>query len=129
MTTRILPSAEWARLAGTELEGLADHIAPGAATVLVVEDGGGLLACWSLVTILHAEGLWIHPAHRGRGGVARRLLAGMRKLVTERGASGVVTASMHPVVTQLLEHAGAVPVPGTAYTLPMGKKDLCHSSH
>ncbi len=119
MTTRMLPPSEWGRLAGSELADVADVIAPASTSVLVVEDDAGqIVGCWALVTILHAEGLWIHPDHRGRTGVARRLWAGMRRLVTDRGVRAVVTASMNPVITHLLEHAGARPVPGTAYVLP-----------
>jgi hypothetical protein len=59
MTRRILPAAEWSRLVGTELENVWPHLDPDRSVVIVVEDEGQIIGCWSAFDVLHAEGIWI----------------------------------------------------------------------
>jgi N-acetylglutamate synthase-like GNAT family acetyltransferase len=117
MTTRLLPPEEWARLAGTELDGVWANL-PASARVVVVEDEEGrIVGCWSLFSVLHVEGVWIAPEHRGRSAVARRLLVGMRHQARDMGASGVCTAAVSDDVRALLDHLGAARVPGDHYVM------------
>lgn len=109
---RVLPHSEYRKLVGTELETLLPHL-PNAARVLVIETPTGqVIGCWGLMPIYHAEGLWIHPAHRGRGRVALRLLEGMRALCRSLGVQTVATASVSEQVDRLVRHLGAVELPG-----------------
>lgn len=117
MTTRVLPPAEWPRLAGTELETVWPQLPRDAAVVLVVEDGDAIIACWALITVRHVEGVWIAPEHRGRASVARRLLSGMRELT---GGGAVFTAALTPEVEALLEGLRAEKLPGEHYVLTLG---------
>lgn len=119
MTHRILPREEWAKLAGTEAGAFAPLLPPDAASVLVVEDNGQIVATWALVSMLHAEGLWIAPSHRGRFGVVKRLLSGMRAMARSIGATSVQTASVSPDVTSFIERLGGSPLPGQMFILPM----------
>ena len=113
MRTRILSVEELPRLAGTELGDVWPHYAQDSILALVVEDDDGrIVGCWGLMTVLHLEGLWIHPDHRNHGDVARRLLTKMRGLTGHRG---VVTNSMDAQVTEYLTRCGAVPIPGQAF--------------
>ena len=81
--------------------------------MFVVEDGDGtVVGCWAVLAVLHAEGIWIHPDHRQKGSVARRLLSKMANFL--RG-HGVITHSMDPHVTEYLTRLGAIPIPGQAY--------------
>lgn len=116
MTTRTLPREEFGRLVGTELEAVAP-ILPPAATVLVVEDAGQIVGCWALFPVWHAEGLWIAPAHRGKGGVARRLLAGLRTAAHAQGARAVATAATDERVESMLDRLGAVALPGVHFSM------------
>lgn len=112
MTTRLLAPEEYARLAGTELDA-ALPVLPEGARVLAVESAtGDLVGCWALLPVYHAEGLWIAPAHRGRGRVALRLLEGMRALCRALGVQTVATASVSEQVDRLVGHLGAVELPG-----------------
>jgi hypothetical protein len=120
MTSRVLPPAEWPRLAGTELETLVPYLNPETTTVFVVQDvDGAIVGCWSLVPFLHAEGLWIRPEHRKSAGVFRRLLATMRKTLAERHEGAVWTSSMSDEVAAIVAASGGVPIPGTHYVIPV----------
>ena len=121
MTTRCLPPEEWPRLAGTELEAVWPHLRPAhQATVLVVEDGEAIVGCWLLLTLAHCEGVWVAPTHRGKGSVARRLLAAMRREVQQRGFATVLTGAMTPDVERIIRGLGGHPLPGAQYVLPFG---------
>ena len=117
MTTRVLPVEEWSRLAGTEAGGLD---IPHAARVVVVEDGGAIVGCHILVPVLHAECLWIHPAHRGRSSVARRLWAAVRREVSNHFQVGAfATAAASDDVRRLLDHVGATRIEADFYMVPV----------
>jgi len=116
MTTRVLPRAEWPRLAGTEL-GTVWHILPDDADVLVVEDDDGrIVGCWSTYRREHVEGVWVAEEHRGRGVVFRHLLSGMRTLVHAKGQDVVWTGALETaegeVVATMLKKLGAFELPG-----------------
>lgn len=119
MTSRILPSSEWSKLAGTEADEVWRTL-PAHAQVLVVEDDGAIAGCWILLPVLHVECLYIAPTHRKRSSVGRRLLAGMARLVREAGGSGAWTSAQTPDVEGLLGRAGATVVPGAHYLLSFG---------
>jgi N-acetylglutamate synthase-like GNAT family acetyltransferase len=120
MTARELPQEEWSRLAPTELAQVWPLLKPGSTRILVVEDETGtIVGCWALAQILHVEGLWIAPAHRSTGHVARHLLRTMQQWIREQDVSAVVTASMSPDVSNYLQRIGASELPGQAYIWPM----------
>ena len=114
MTTRLLSSDEWPKLAGTEL---GKFPLPPNARVLVVEDGEQVVGCWSLFPVWHAEGVWVEHQHRGHAAVFRHLVRGMRALAHSLGTARVVTSAMDPMVERLLKRAHAVKVPGEFYVL------------
>jgi Acetyltransferase (GNAT) family len=121
MTSRLLPPAEWSRLVGTELEAIWAMLPP-TATVVVVEDTeGAIVACWSLFPCLHAEGIWIAPAHRKRGAAGGRLLRATFAEARAQGVTAVVTSATTPEVVTLLEKIRAKALPGTAYMVPLGE--------
>lgn len=122
MTTRILPPSEWARLEGTEAESVWPVLNPETTSIVVVEQDGQIIGCHVLYYVLHADGLWIHPDHRGKSSVGRRLWAGVRGMVRASGVTGLVTSAMDERVCGLLEHVGAVPLPGQHFVIPMGVK-------
>lgn len=117
LTTRVLPPAEWPRLSGTELEAVWPHLHPNTGTVLVVEDDGQIVGTWALMYVRHAEGCWVSPDHRGKTGVARRLLLGMRELA---GDGPLFTAAMSDDVREMLGRLHAQKLPGDHYVLNLG---------
>jgi tellurite resistance-related uncharacterized protein len=117
VTTRLLPLDEWPKLAGTEAETVWPLLDPLTSHVLVVEDNDAIVGAWVLLSVLHAECLWIAPAHRGKTAVARRLWAFMQRTARALGAPAVATAAMTDDVRKLLEHVGATKVPGDHYAM------------
>lgn len=117
MITRLLPPEEWARLEGTDLGVLVTRgLLPQDTHVLVVEDDGAIVGAWSLMPLWHAEGVWVHPDHRGKTAVPRRLMAGMRAEAATLGASVVLTASLDDSISRLLTHLGALELPGRHFS-------------
>lgn len=121
MTTRVLPPAEWPRLTDTELDSVWPFFDPTKTTVVVVEDGPVIVACWALLVVLHAECVWIHPDYRKRAhSPALRLLRGMQQAARAQGAQTVVTAAMTPEVESLIARIGGTELQGRHYVLSVG---------
>ena len=123
MTSRCLPPAEWSRLEATAGSALAPawRALPTAVTVVVVEDTqGAIVGCWSLFACWHVEGVWVAPAHRKRGIVAKYLLEQMRSEVRQREVAGVITHAATPEVATLIETLHGVRLPGDPYAVPLG---------
>lgn len=119
---RILPRADWTRLAGTELAYLvpyADVDGRFSVQVFVVEEDGRITACWARMAVEHLEGLWVAPEARGNPAVAKLLLGAMVDSLTADGFTQVVTQSNDELVDRLLQHVGATPIPGRAWTIPL----------
>lgn len=116
LVTRILPCTEYARLSGTELDTVWPHL-PERAQVLVVEDGDQIVGCWALYPLWHAEAIWISPAHRKVGRVARRLLQAMWDLARGVGAKTVITGAVDDSVRDLIGRLGGFKLPGDQYVL------------
>lgn len=116
MRTRILDRADWGRLTGTELENLYP-VLPDGAQVVIVEASDQIIGCWAVYPLVHVEGCWIAPAHRGKGSAARRLLAGMRETARSMGARAVSTAACSEDVAHMLDKLGAVKLNGAHYAL------------
>jgi len=119
MMTRILPESEWSRLAHTEASELYRHLDPARTSIVVVEQGGAIVGCHVLMTVLHAECLWIDPAFRGRPSVARRLWAAVQAKALALGARSIMTAACDDRVRGLLAHVGATKLSGDHYVIPV----------
>lgn len=120
MTTRVLPAAEWGRLAGTDAAPLVPAFTD-ATRVVVVEHDGQIVGCHVLQVLLHAECLWVHPEHRRKASVARRLWAAVQREVREHfGVRAFATAAVSDDVRALLAHVGAVRLEGDHYMVSVG---------
>lgn len=121
-TSRILPVEEWPKLAAVDPDGVWPLLKPDDTQVVVVEQGDQIVGVWLAVRFVHAEGVWIDPAHRGAFGVVKRLLSGMRAAAKSWGASVVWTGAAEgdTGVMQLITKLGGTPIPMTSYRLPMG---------
>jgi hypothetical protein len=120
MTSRVLPPAEWPRLAGTELAPIISAMGGDTTTVFVVEDDTSeIVGCWSLLTCAHMEGLWIAPAHRRAASVLRRLMVTMRKTLEERQIGAVWTSAMDDEIATIVKACGGMDVPGKHFVVPV----------
>ncbi len=114
MTSRILPRAEWSRLQGMDLANVLTYLdAPTVETQIAVveDDAGAIIGCWAALRVIHAEGVWIAPAYRGRPGVARRLWRQMGVIAAGFGVQSVVTAAIDDQTKALLDRQRAIPLP------------------
>ncbi len=119
MTSRQLPPDEWHKLTGTEAEQLYPLLNPETTAIVVVEDGDRIVGCHVLMWVLHAECLWIHPDHRGKSSVGRRLWGAVQKTAIRAGVHALMTAACDDRVRKLLKHAGAARVPGDHFMVPI----------
>jgi N-acetylglutamate synthase-like GNAT family acetyltransferase len=115
--SRLLPEWEWSKLAGTEAESIYQALDPRTAKVLAVERDGQIVGCWILAPVYHAECLWMHPEHRGKTSVARRLWGLMRSTCRQLGIRTVATAADSDTVRDLLAHVQAIKVPADTYVM------------
>ena len=111
MTTRLLPSDEWAKLAITEVGPVWSWLPPNARVVVVEDEEQQLMGCHVLLPVWHLEGLWIAPDHRRRTSVARRLWSRVQQEARSLGVTQLVTAAADDTVKGLLTHVGAIPLP------------------
>ena len=119
MTRRLLPRADYGRLVGTYLEPIA-HVLPDDTDVIVVEDDDGrIVGCWATFPVWHMEGVYIDPAYRKNGAVARRLLAGMRSALRTRGVRRACTAALTSDVEDMIRRIGGPPLPGQHFVVEM----------
>lgn len=122
MTSRILPPEEWERLDGTEAETIWPMLDRAKTQIVVVEQDGEIVGCHVLLLVLHAECLWVHPAHRGKSSVARRLWAAVQQTARDTfRVRTIATAACSDEVRELLRHVGAVTLPGTHHVIPVGE--------
>lgn len=119
MTHRILDPSEWSRLSGTELRDVWQWLQPDRTRILVVEDEqGAIVGCWAFLYVLHAEGVYIAPEHRGRSAVARHLLRGMREIAQASDASSVWTGALDETIAAFCQRLDAREIPGRSFVIP-----------
>lgn len=123
LTTRILPPAEWSKLAGTEAEQVWPLLDPKRARIIAVEDGDRVVGCWVTYLMVHAECLWIADDHRGKSSVGRRLLRALRNVVRGWGADRAWTSAITDDVRGMLATIGARQIAAADhYVMPLWGK-------
>ena len=123
MTSRILPPAEWPKLAGTEAETVWPQCKPETTRVLVVEDGDRIVGVWLGLHVVHAECVWIAEDFRHSPRVIHRLLRGMGTIARHWGATTVWPGACSDQVRKLIEKLKGHKIPGDSYVLPLPQGD------
>lgn len=122
LQTRVLAPSEYPRLQGTEMEAIWPYL-PDDAQVIVVEESGEsthppkIVGTWALYRLMHCEGVWIAPEHRGKAGVARRLVSEMFRIAKAEGARAVNTAALSSEVSGMLEALGGIELQGRHFSV------------
>lgn len=106
MRARVLPCEEWPRLKGTLLEGVWPQFHPQMTRVLVVEQDGQIVGCSSFVSAWHVEGTWIHPDHRKKAAVGRRLWLAARRLCEALGVREVLMMTTNSDTASMCQRLG-----------------------
>lgn len=119
MTTRILPPEEWSKVAHTDIAAFLAHAEPRDVQIVVVEDEGCIVACWSVLRVTHLEGVWIDPAFRRHFGVARRLLEATLRTAREWGGWAFTGAQTDDVRRLITKHLHGVKVDMDTYIVPL----------
>lgn len=119
LVTRVLPPEEWGRLDQAGAETIWPLLDPERAQILVIEDRGEIVGTLTLMSVLHAECLWIKPSHRRGYGVIKRLLDGMWAGARAEGVQALWSGSLSESVTNILHRIGASEVPGKSYVFPV----------
>lgn len=120
LATRILPTNEWPRLAGSDVGEALPYHRPEDVQIVVVEDEGTIVGTWAVLRVVQLEGVWIEPSYRKHGAVAKRLMD--RALAEARALAPAFafTGSQTPEVAALLEkHLGAKRLPMDPYVIPL----------
>jgi N-acetylglutamate synthase-like GNAT family acetyltransferase len=120
---RVLPFAEWEKLDQTQFAESWRLLPPEHTRVIVVEHEGQIVGCWALMTMVHIEGLWIHPDHRKRVSVPRKLYEETMAQARDLQVQSLLTQAVDLEVMALLAHVGAQALPGTAFLLPVPEKE------
>ena len=122
MTTRVLPQAEWPKLAGTDIAEALPYHKPDDVQVIVVEDGERIVGAWAVLRVVQLEGVWIAPEYRKRGTVARRLLVATLAVARTLAPYFAFTGAQTTEVAHLLEkHLKAARLPMEPYVIPLGE--------
>lgn len=118
--TRILPPNEWHRLRVTNAMDVWSDL-PHSSCAVVVERNGEIIGSDLLVPVLHAECLWVHPEHRGKASVARRLWPAIRQAAREEfGVRSFAAVGVTKEVEGLLVHCHAKKLDGEHFIVPVG---------
>jgi hypothetical protein len=117
LTTRILPPAEWPRLATVEpfaVGGLpdSDHW-----RIVVCERDGVIVGSCALLDTVHWDLFWVAEADRGNPVIFKDLIEGGVRVMIEHGINLVHTTvpDGHPDVEAMLLRFGFKRAPGTLF--------------
>lgn len=120
MNARILPPKEWDSAPGHTV---ARSLDPNDCRIVVVEEGGAVVATMAVLRVVHFESLWIDPAKRGSPTLVKRLLESAHDAAQEFSAPWIWAASAEPHTDDLLTRIGGVKMPVSSFILPVEKGD------
>jgi N-acetylglutamate synthase-like GNAT family acetyltransferase len=106
VTSRILPTEEWAKLTGTLLGESWESLDPEIDIVLVIEQDDEIVACTSFLPRWHMEGTWISPKYRKKHSVVRRGLYAMYQTAHALGAKELMMVSVDDEVSTICRRLG-----------------------
>lgn len=117
MTTRFLRPDEWDQVP-TPLKDTLPACDPNVTKVVAVFNAAGLIVGVACVqTTVHVDGLWIAPASRRRGSVARRLLDGIQRAAEPNRS--LLAHGMSAEVNEVMRRLGGQPLPAPAVVVPL----------
>lgn len=122
MTARLLSHSEWPTVPGPFLPSVLTDVSPDGCQVFGVEKGGEVVGTVAVMTVVHLEGLWVHPEHRGPG-IVRSLMEAAARAAKETTRHGWVFACIgSEEMAGYVERSGGTEVPVVLYVLPLGKE-------
>ena len=126
---RILPREEWGRL-DEETAAFFDTMHPDDVAVVVVEDGGEIVARLAVLRVPHFESFWMAPEKAGNAGVTRALLAAAADQAREWAKSWIYANADNDATCKTVERLGGQFMPMHTYLLPLHRikteESACH---
>lgn len=120
LNARILPRDEWAKLGVSGIAPMEQTVRPEDVQMVVIEDGGRVVATMGVYRVTHFEGLWIDPEYRGNAGLGRRLIKMGIKAARKWADNWVWGASETLHMDDVLSRLGGTKVPVQTYIIPIG---------
>lgn len=118
MISRVLPPSEWKRLETVPMPTMLDYVRPEDIDVCVVEDADRIVACWSVLRVVHLEGVWVDPAYR-KAGVVRGLIRKAFERAADGGRRWAFTGADDDRVRRIIERIGGRMIPMDTWVLPL----------
>lgn len=115
---RILPREEWHRL-DQEAQDLFRSLNPEDVAVVVVEDGGAIVARLGVMRIPHLEGFWMAPEKAGNAGVTRALLRAAFAQAASWAKGWAYANATEDATMKTLERLGGTWIPMHTFMVPL----------
>ncbi len=116
--TRVLPAAEWSKIAHLDVATWLQYVAPNDVQIVVAEDGDRVVGVWGVFRVVHLEGVWVDPAYRR----SPRVVEGLKTAALEiarRWAPWALTGSANSAVRRLItRHLRGARIPMETYAIP-----------
>ena len=113
---RVLPREEWRRL-GEERAAFYSTVNPEDVRVVVVEDGGEIVATMAVLRVPHWECFWMAPEKVGNAGVTRALLKAALTEAAEFAPHWILANSDSEQTNKTLQRLGGEWLPVHTYML------------
>lgn len=118
MNTRVLEPSEWHRVQDLDVGELLQFVRTEDVKVVVVEHEDEIIASWTIMRMVHLEGVWVHPQHKNAG-VVRSLIRKTKEEAAEWSSAWVVTSAASDAVRAILSRMHAKKVEADMYTLAL----------
>ena len=121
---RILPREEWTRL-DAECSDFCETVAPEDVAVVVVEEGGAIVARMVVLRRPQLEGFWMRPDKIGNAGITRALLRAAFAKAGEWAPHWVVAnADTSGPMQKTLERLGGQWMPVHTFMVPLQRVEM-----
>lgn len=120
MNARILPREEWSKLAVSGIAPMEETLRPEDVQMVVIEDGGRIVATMGVFRVTHFEGLWIDPEYRGNAGLGRRLIKMGITAARKWADNWVWGASDTDHMADIIGRIGGKPLPIQSHLIDIG---------
>ena len=124
---RILPPEEWDRLG--DAADLYRTMNPEDAAVIVVENGGAIVARLAVLRVPHFESLWLAPEAIGNAGIARAMVRAATKKAAEWAPHWIMANADNDATCKLLERIGGHWLPVHTFLLPLQRVEMEEACH
>lgn len=124
MIYRELSESEFGSVPAEALGGY--KLVPGLR-VMAAFDGSEIVGIWVTTYALHAEPVWVREDHRKSPTILRRMWGGVKGIVRDLGAGGIVAIipDSVPATKRMADVFGFEPLPGAIYLWLDKEKRTC----